>query len=93
MDEHTAALDPNASEQIIALTQELAEDHELAVVMITHSMQQACELGDRVIMMNQGQIVFDITGAEREALTPTDLIDRFHSLETGVELSDRSLLG
>ena len=47
LDEHTAALDPNAAEQVIALTQELAEAHDLCVVMITHSMQQACDLGDR----------------------------------------------
>ena len=92
LDEHTAALDPNAGEQVIALTKELADAHDLAVVMITHSMQQACMLGDRVIMMNLGNIEFDISGPERENLTPADLINRFHSLDTGAELSDRNLL-
>lgn len=92
LDEHTAALDPNAAEQVISLTQELAEANDLSVVMITHSMQQACDLGDRVIMMNQGKIEFEISGEERENLTPADLIERFHSLGSGAELSDRQLL-
>ena len=93
LDEHTAALDPNAGEQVISLTQELAEAHDLCVVMITHSMQQACVLGDRVIMMNSGRIEFEISGEERRNLTPADLIDRFHSLDTNAELSDRQVLG
>ena len=93
LDEHTAALDPNAAEQVIALTQQLAAAHDLCVVMITHSMQQACELGDRVIMMNRGRIVFEIAGEARQNLTPADLIDRFHSLQDGTELSDAQLLG
>ena len=92
LDEHTAALDPNAAEQVIALTQELAESSSLTVVMITHSMQQACMLGDRIIMMNRGRIEFEIAGKERENLTPADLIERFHSLEGDVELADRNLL-
>ncbi len=93
LDEHTAALDPNAAEQVINLTQQLASSQELSVVMITHSMQQACVLGDRVIMMDQGRIVFEIAGEERKNLQPADLIERFHSLDSGAELSDRQLLG
>ena len=92
LDEHTAALDPNAAEQVIALTQELAAANDLSVVMITHSMQQACDLGDRVIMMNRGEIVVEIAGEERTNLRPADLIDRFHSLQGG-ELTDAQLLG
>ncbi len=92
LDEHTAALDPRAAEQIITLTRDLADRHEMSTVMITHSMQQACDLGSRVIMMHQGEIVFDISGKERYQLTPADLIDRFHSLEDA-ELSDAQILG
>ena len=62
LDEHTAALDPNAAEQVIELTIRLAQAHKLTVVMITHSMQQACLLGSRVVMMNRGGILFEITG-------------------------------
>ncbi len=87
LDEHTAALDPNAAEQVIALTEELAEQHKLTVVMITHSMQQACTLGNRVVMMNRGSIVFEAVGEERAALRPADLIERFHALETYVQPS------
>ena len=93
LDEHTAALDPNAAEQIVRLTKELAEQHGLTVVMITHSMQQACEMGNRLLMMYQGGIKFEITGDELDALTPPDLIDRFHALDEDAELSDRVLLG
>ncbi|MCY4466704.1 MAG: ATP-binding cassette domain-containing protein [Chloroflexi bacterium] len=92
LDEHTAALDPNAAEQIISLTRNMADRHEMSTVMITHSMQQACDLGNRVIMMHQGEIVFEISGKERYMLTPADLIDRFHSLENA-ELSDAQMLG
>ena len=92
LDEHTAALDPNAAGQITTLTRDLAERYEMSTVMITHSMQQACDLGSRVIMMHQGEIVFEISGKERAELTPADLIERFHSLGNA-ELSDAQLLG
>jgi len=93
LDEHTAALDPNAAEQVIQLTEELAGSPELSVVMITHSMQQACRLGDRVLMMHKGAVVFDIAGAARQNLEPAELIKRFTELSSGGELSDRQLLG
>ncbi len=92
LDEHTAALDPNAAEQVIELTIRLAQAHKLTVVMITHSMQQACLLGSRVVMMNRGGILFEITGAEHAALRPADLVEKFRSLQTGTELADRSVL-
>lgn len=92
LDEHTAALDPNAAAQVIELTVQLAKEHALTVIMITHSMQQAVEIGDRLLMMNQGQILFDISGEERQNLRYQDLIERFRSLRTGSELPDRALL-
>lgn len=92
LDEHTAALDPNAAAQILELTVTLARDLGLTVVMITHSMQQACDVGDRVVMMNRGQILFQIAGPERTHLTVDDLVGRFRELRTGDALTDRSLL-
>lgn len=92
LDEHTAALDPNAGAQVIDLTVKLAEAYNLAVIMITHSMQQAVAVGNRVVMMNRGEVLFDISGTERESLRYVDLIDRFRSLRTGDELPDRALL-
>lgn len=92
LDEHTAALDPNAADKVIGLTMQLAENHDLTVVMITHSMQQACMVGNRVVMMNRGGILFEISGEERAVLRPADLVERFRELNTGVELADRTLL-
>lgn len=92
LDEHTAALDPNAAGQVIDLTVKLARENELTVIMITHSMQQAVAVGNRVVMMDRGQVLFDISGEERATLQYHDLIERFRSLHTGTELSDRTVL-
>jgi putative ABC transport system ATP-binding protein len=92
LDEHTAALDPNAAAQIIDLTVRLAEENRLTVIMITHSMQHATTVGSRVVMMNRGEFIYDISGAERAHLTVDQLIHRFRSLRKDVELSDKTLL-
>lgn len=92
LDEHTAALDPNAAAQVIQQTVQLAQEYNLTVIMITHSMQQAVAVGNRVVMMDRGRILVDISGAERQALSYHDLIERFRSLRTESELSDRALL-
>lgn len=92
LDEHTAALDPNASGQVVDLTVKLAEEHSLTVIMITHSMQQAVTVGNRVVMLDRGRILFDIFGSERENLRYGDLIQRFRDLHTGTDLADRTLL-
>jgi putative tryptophan/tyrosine transport system ATP-binding protein len=92
LDEHTAALDPNASAQVIELTVKLAEEYRLTVIMITHSMQQAVAVGNRVVMMNRGRILADIAGSERANLQYRELIERFRALHTGTELTDRAVL-
>ena len=93
LDEHTAALDPNAAGQVIDLTVRLAEQNRLTIIMITHSMQQAIAVGNRVVMMNRGKVLFDISGTERQSLRYGDLIERFRSLQTGDDLPDRVILG
>lgn len=93
LDEHTAALDPHAAGQVIALTRELAESQDLTVIMITHSMQQACTLGERIIMMHQGRVEFDLSGAERRNLRPADLVERFDALEGEAYLPERAPAG
>lgn len=93
LDEHTAALDPNAGAQVIDLTVRLAEQHQLTIIMITHSMQQAVAVGNRVVMMNRGKVLFNISGTERQSLRYGDLIERFRSLQTGDDLPDRAVLG
>jgi putative ABC transport system ATP-binding protein len=92
LDEHTAALDPNAAAQVIQMTVQLAKEYNLTVIMITHSMQQAVAVGNRTIMMDRGQILLDIAGVERESLQYHDLIERFRELRANAELSDRVLL-
>jgi putative ABC transport system ATP-binding protein len=92
LDEHTAALDPNAAAHVIDLTVNLAQEHHLTVIMITHSMQQAVAVGNRVVMMDRGRVLVDISGEERANLKYGDLIERFRNLNTGTELTDRALL-
>lgn len=92
LDEHTAALDPNAAAQIIDLTVKLAQENRLTVIMITHSMHHATTIGSRVVMMNRGEFIYDISGAQRANLTVDHLIQRFRSLRKDAELSDKTLL-
>lgn len=80
LDEHTAALDPRTTAFIIKLTQEIVEDKKLTTLMITHSMSQALAVGTRTVMLMDGRIAMDISGQERETLTPHDLVQRFEDL-------------
>ena len=77
LDEHTAALDPKIAKQIMKLTNEIIGQHRLTALMITHSMSQALEHGNRTIMMYHGEIVRDMEGDEREKLSTSDLIKYF----------------
>lgn len=80
LDEHTAALDPKSADQVIALTNEVIQRDRLTTLMVTHSMQQAVNLGDRIIMMNKGQVFHDFRGAEKRRFRPEDLVDRFEEI-------------
>ena len=80
LDEHTAALDPKSATQVIKLTEKFIVRDNLTAVMITHSMQQALELGTRTILMHKGQIIEEISGREKQFLTTSDLLDRFAEL-------------
>ena len=93
LDEHTAALDPGTAEKVLNLTKSIVEEHHLTCMMITHNMQSALDLGSRTLMLNQGRIVMDVSGEEREGLTVPDLLERFKEA-SGKELNnDRMLLG
>jgi putative ABC transport system ATP-binding protein len=80
LDEHTAALDPKSADQVIRLTDRVVSELGLMTLMVTHSMQQAVHLGDRLIMMHRGRIVYDAQGAEKQRLRPADLLERFEDL-------------
>ncbi|HBH53374.1 MAG TPA: ABC transporter ATP-binding protein [Planctomycetaceae bacterium] len=77
LDEHTAALDPRGADQVIRLTDEIIRREHLTTLMVTHSMQQAVNLGDRIVMMHRGQVLCDLQGAERARARPEDLLQRF----------------
>ncbi len=80
LDEHTAALDPKSADQVIRLTHEIIERDKLTTLMVTHSMQQAVNLGDRIIMMHKGHILHDLQGSERARARPEDLLSRFEDV-------------
>lgn len=92
LDEHTAALDPSRAELITSLTKKLVEKGNLTTLMITHNMQQAVDLGNRLIMMDKGQIVFQAEGEKKKGLTVNSLLDEFSKIKSDSSLSDKALL-
>jgi len=86
LDEHTAALDPKSADQIVRLTEQIVSQHRLTTLMVTHSMQQAATLGDRVVMMNKGSVLADYAGATRRHLRAEDLVRRFDEIRRDEQL-------
>lgn len=80
LDEHTAALDPKTADQVIRLTHDIIERDKLTTLMVTHSMQQAVNLGDRIVMMHKGRILHDLQGSARARVRPEDLLRRFEDV-------------
>ena len=91
LDEYTAALDPKTAIQIIEITDRIVNQGELTVLMVTHDLQQALDMGNRTIMMDRGQIVLDIKGEERENTTVSNLLKKFTE-KSGHELTDDRVL-
>jgi len=77
LDEHTAALDPRVAKQVMGITKKLVEEQKITTIMISHNMSDAITYGDRLIMLNSGKIVLDVSGEEKQALTPAQLITMF----------------
>lgn len=88
LDEHTAALDPRSADQVVRLTEQIVRQNRLTTLMVTHSMQQATRFGDRLIMMVKGQIVHDVSGAEKRRLRPDDLLARFEEIRRSEQLDE-----
>jgi putative ABC transport system ATP-binding protein len=86
LDEHTAALDPKSADQVIRLTHEIIQRDKLTTLMVTHSMQQAVNLGERIVMMHRGQILHDLQDAERARVRPEDLLQRFDAVRRREQL-------
>lgn len=95
LDEHTAALDPKSADQCIRLTEEVVSKSRLTTLMVTHSMQQAVNLGDRIVMMHRGRVIHDFRGADKQRLRVDDLLSRFEEVRRRDQLDERAaqLLG
>lgn len=93
LDEHTAALDPSRAELITQLTKELVAQDQLTTLMVTHNMQQALDLGNRLIMMDKGQIILEVEEERKPHLTIPDLMAEFEAIRGEKMNSDRALLG
>lgn len=85
LDEHTAALDPKSADTVMELTDRIIREHSLSAIMVTHNLRYAVEYGTRSIMMHEGQIVMDVSGAAQGALSIDDYLARFNeiSIECG----------
>jgi putative ABC transport system ATP-binding protein len=86
LDEHTAALDPKSADQVIRLTHDIIARDRLTTLMVTHSMQQAVNLGDRIVMMHKGRVLHDLQGNERARARPEDLLTRFEEVRRREQL-------
>lgn len=92
LDEHTAALDPQAEQTVLQITHDIIEKDHLTCLMITHDMQTALNMGNRLIMMNDGKIIYDVSDGEKERMTVENLLAKFRQA-VGRELTvDRMLL-
>ena len=92
LDEHTAALDPKTAAKVLEITEDIVSKNNLTTIMVTHNMTDAIKTGNRLIMMNNGRIVFDVSGEEKKNLTTADLLQKF-KMSTGHELdNDRMFL-
>jgi len=93
LDEHTAALDPKTAQQILELTQQVVEAQKLTTLMVTHNMRQAIALGNRLVMLHQGEVILDLEGEAKRSLTVDDLLQQFYAIRGETLSSDRLLLG
>lgn len=92
LDEHTAALDPKNAQIVLDLTDRFIREYRLTAMMITHNMSHAIEFGNRLLMMDKGEIIYEAHGEEKRSLTVEKLIDRFHQIRHTTFENDRTLL-
>ena len=92
LDEHSAALDPKTAERVLDLTQKIVADSNLTTLMVTHNMKHAIQYGNRLIMMYEGKVIFDVNGQEKSRLKVADLLEKFESVSKGSFANDRMIL-
>lgn len=92
LDEHTAALDPKTAAKVLALTEKIIQEHSLTALMITHNMKDAIRMGNRLIMMHNGHIIYDVSGEEKKQLKVADLLVKFEQASGEEFANDRMML-
>ncbi|TYS14555.1 ABC transporter ATP-binding protein [Rossellomorea vietnamensis] len=92
LDEHTAALDPSRAELITNLTKEIVDKYQLTTLMVTHNMQQAIDLGNRLIMMDKGEIILEVSEEQKKELTVQGLLKEFQRIRGTQMASDKAIL-
>ncbi|MBO5291667.1 MAG: ATP-binding cassette domain-containing protein [Lachnospiraceae bacterium] len=92
LDEHTAALDPKTAKTVLELTEKIVTENCLTAMMVTHNMKDAIRLGNRLIMMHEGKIIYDVSGEEKKNLKVSDLLAKFEEVSGGEFANDRMML-
>lgn len=92
LDEHTAALDPKTAAKVLELTNEIVQEHQLTALMVTHNMKDAIRTGNRLVMMHEGKIIYDVSGEEKKKLHVSQLLEKFEQASGGEFANDRMLL-
>lgn len=93
LDEHTAALDPKTAAKVLELTEQIVERGQLTAMMVTHNMHDAIRMGNRLIMMSNGRVIYDVRGEEKARLHRSDLMAKFEEAAGEEFANDRMLLG
>ena len=92
LDEHTAALDPKTAAKVLAISDKIIQEHQLTAMMGTHNMKDAIAHGNRLIMMHEGKIIYDVSGEEKKNLKVADLLAKFEEVSGGEFANDRMML-
>ena len=92
LDEHTAALDPQTAKTVLDLTQQIVAEQNLTAMMVTHNMKDALNIGNRLIMMHSGRVIYDVSGEEKKELKVEDLLRKFEEASGGEFANDRMML-
>ena len=92
LDEHTAALDPKTAAKVLEISEKIITENHLTAMMVTHNMKDAITYGNRLIMMNNGQIIYDVSGEEKKNLKVADLLKKFEEVSGGEFANDRMML-
>lgn len=92
LDEHTAALDPKTAAKVLELTDRMIAENNLTTMMVTHNMKDAIRMGNRLIMMHEGRVIYDVSGEEKKKLQVSDLLAKFEQASGGEFANDRMML-